>query len=132
MEAMSLPGPRKHALITGAGNGLGRSLALNLGARGWHIGIADLEPADAAETRRLVEQAGGTAEFLPLDVRDEAGWADLRSELERRWRRLDLLANNAGVSCSGEVGQSSMETGTGCSRSTCGGSFWAATRWWTG
>ncbi|QDT54741.1 Diacetyl reductase [(S)-acetoin forming] [Caulifigura coniformis] len=101
--------PTKRALITGAGNGLGRSLAVRLASQGWHIGIADLLSAPAAETRALVEQAGGSAEFLPLDVRDEDQWAALRTDLQSRWPALDLLVNNAGVSCSGEVGECSLD-----------------------
>jgi len=101
--------PTKRALITGAGNGLGRSLATRLGSLGWHIGIADLYAESAAETRSLVENAGGTAEFLPLDVRDEEQWAALKADLQDRWPALDLLVNNAGVSCSGEVGECSLQ-----------------------
>jgi NAD(P)-dependent dehydrogenase (short-subunit alcohol dehydrogenase family) len=100
---------RKYALITGAANGLGRSLATRLGSLGWHVGIADLNDVGAAQTRSLVERAGGSAEFFSLDVRDEAGWESLRSDLQDRWPQLDLLVNNAGVSCSGEVGESSMD-----------------------
>jgi NAD(P)-dependent dehydrogenase (short-subunit alcohol dehydrogenase family) len=106
---MSPGRPRKTALITGAGSGLGRSLATRLGALGWHVGIADLDERGAEETQSLVEQAGGAAEVLPLDVRDEAGWDLLRADLQSRWPQLDLLVNNAGVSCSGEVGESGME-----------------------
>jgi NAD(P)-dependent dehydrogenase (short-subunit alcohol dehydrogenase family) len=56
-----------------------------------------------------VERAGGTAEFLRLDVRDEAGWVSLKEDLESRWPQLDMLVNNAGVSCSGEVGESCID-----------------------
>ena len=97
---------RRHALITGAGNGLGRSLAVELGRRGWHVGIADLNRDGAEGTRTLVKQAGGTGECLSLDVRDEAQWTAIRGDLGRRWPQLDMLVNNAGVSCSGEVGES--------------------------
>ena len=79
---------------------------MELGRRGWHVGIADLNRDGAEGTRRLVEQAGGTGEFLSLDVRDEAQWSALRNDLGQRWPQLDMLVNNAGVSCSGEVGQS--------------------------
>ena len=101
--------PPRHALITGAGNGLGRQLAVRLAASGWHIGIVDLNAADGETTRTLVEEAGGTAEFLPLDVREERQWSALHYDLRRRWPQLDLLINNAGVSASGNVGQSSIE-----------------------
>lgn len=106
---MSPGRPRKFALITGGGNGLGRSLATRLGGSGWHVGIADLDERGAEETQSLVERTGGSAEVLPLDVRDEAGWELLKADLQSRWPQLDMLVNNAGVSCSGEVGQSSMD-----------------------
>lgn len=105
-----MPGMRlRHALITGAGNGLGRHLALHLAASGWHIGVADVNRNEGEVTCRLVREAGGSAEFLALDVRDEAQWIVLHDDLRHRWPQLDLLVNNAGVSASGEVGQTSIE-----------------------
>lgn len=106
---MSPRSPRKYALITGAGNGLGRSLATRLGSLGWHVGVADLDQRGAEATTGMVEAAGGSAEVLSLDVRDEVGWGSLKSELQGRWPQLDMLINNAGVSCSGEVGESSID-----------------------
>ncbi len=105
---MNRPRSCKHALITGAGSGLGRHLALRLASSGWHLGIADLQLPEAAETVRLVEQLGGSGEVFSLDVRQEDQWQSLRDQLRGRWPQLDLLVNNAGVSCSGEVGQSPM------------------------
>jgi NAD(P)-dependent dehydrogenase (short-subunit alcohol dehydrogenase family) len=100
---------RKHAFITGAGSGLGRRLAVRLGALGWHVGVADIDPVNARVTVNEVSQAGGSAEFLPLDVRDEQRWSQIHEDLRGRWPNLDMLVNNAGVSCGGEVGQSSLQ-----------------------
>lgn len=101
-----MPDDLRYALITGAGSGLGRALAIELARDRWHIGIADLNADASRETQERVVEAGGTAETLPLDVRDEQQWIRLHESLRRRWPTLDLLVNNAGVCGSGEVGQS--------------------------
>jgi NAD(P)-dependent dehydrogenase (short-subunit alcohol dehydrogenase family) len=100
---------RKYALITGAGSGLGRGLAVHLAGGGWHVGIADVDSAGGLESQRLVEQAGGTAECIALDVRDESQWRIVRENLQQRWPQLDLLINNAGVCVSGEIGVTPIE-----------------------
>jgi len=99
----------RHALITGAASGLGRALAVELAKDRWCVGVADLDIDGARETRRLVEQAGGAADAIPLDVRDERQWDRLHIDLRNRWPQLDLLVNNAGVCGSGEVGQAPIE-----------------------
>ena len=52
---------RRTAIITGAASGLGRALAVRLGRDGWTIALADINPAGAEETKKLVETAGGEA-----------------------------------------------------------------------
>lgn len=96
---------RRHALITGAGSGLGRALAVRLGRDGWHVAVCDIDDAGGAETVALVERAGGTAQAERLDVTSPAEWEALRDRLRGQWERLDLLVNNAGVSGAGEIGR---------------------------
>ena len=100
---------RRHALITGAGSGLGRALAVRLARDGWHIAVCDVDEAGSRETVALVEQAGGTAQAERLDVTSPAEWESLRDRLRQQWERLDLLVNNAGVSGAGEVGRFPLE-----------------------
>lgn len=99
-----MPGDRRHAVITGAGSGLGRALAERLARDGWHIACCDIDLNAAAETVRLVEASGGTAQAEQLDVTQTEAWRDLHDRLRRSWRRLDLLVNNAGVTGAGEMG----------------------------
>ena len=97
------------AIITGAASGLGRALAVRLGRDGWTIALADINPARAEETKKLVETAGGEASFEPLDITQLDQWLSLRERLLARWQQLDLLVNNAGIGGSGEVGQYSLD-----------------------
>jgi NAD(P)-dependent dehydrogenase (short-subunit alcohol dehydrogenase family) len=92
------------AVITGAASGLGRALALRLAASGWRIALADVDLAGCRETAALVERAGGAARVESLDVANPEQWANLVERLQRDWDQLDLLVNNAGVACSGEIG----------------------------
>jgi NAD(P)-dependent dehydrogenase (short-subunit alcohol dehydrogenase family) len=101
---MSFP---KHprAVVTGAGSGFGRAVALNLAARGGRILVADVNEAGAAETVRLVEAAGGQAVALRCDVSRVADLERAAAEVERLWGGTDILVNNAGVAAAGLVGE---------------------------
>jgi NAD(P)-dependent dehydrogenase (short-subunit alcohol dehydrogenase family) len=100
----------RHAIVTGGASGLGRALAVRLASDGWHIAIADVDPSGGAETLRLVESAGGTGQFEPLDVTRVEDWARLRERLQANWPQLDLLVNNAGVAAIGDVGECPLES----------------------
>jgi NAD(P)-dependent dehydrogenase (short-subunit alcohol dehydrogenase family) len=97
-------GRRPCALVTGAGSGLGRAIAVQLADHGWHIVLTDINPGGCAETAALVEAAGGTARCEQLDVAEPQQWLDLVDRLQRDMPRLDLLVNNAGVAVTGEIG----------------------------
>jgi NAD(P)-dependent dehydrogenase (short-subunit alcohol dehydrogenase family) len=91
------------AVITGAGGGLGRSLARALAARGGRVLVADINLVGAEETARLVEAAGGQAHAVRADVSDYDQVAGLAAEAERLWGGTDLLVNNAGVGIGGAI-----------------------------
>jgi len=99
----------KTAIVTGAGSGLGRALAVRLARDGWQIAIADIAPEGAAETLELVEQAGGSGRVERLDVTQPDEWEQLRDRLQADWDHLDLLCNNAGVCAAGRVGRYTLE-----------------------
>ncbi len=94
---------KKYAIITGGGEGLGRSLALYMAAKNWHIALADINLEKAQETRELIEREGGSAQAELLDVSDQQAFEDLRRRLQSQWPRLDMLVNNAGVCTSGLI-----------------------------
>lgn len=92
---MTLEG--KVALITGGARGIGRAIALRLARDGVRIAIADLLREEGLSTQKEVKEAGSEAMFAALDVTDEASVKDAVAQVEGRWGRIDILANNAGI-----------------------------------
>jgi NAD(P)-dependent dehydrogenase (short-subunit alcohol dehydrogenase family) len=86
------------AVITGAGSGLGRAIALELAERGFLVHVTDLDSEAAART---AAEIGTGARSASLDVRDEAACRALATEATMRGGKLDLWINNAGVLITG-------------------------------
>lgn len=86
------------AVVTGAGGGLGRAIALELGGRGFLVHATDIDPDAAART---AEEIGTGARSAGLDVRDEAACRALAADAAARGGTLDLWVNNAGVLATG-------------------------------
>jgi len=85
------------ALITGAGSGLGRAIALSFARAGATIAINDINKANAANVLREVEAAGSTGRVYIADVSDSVEVASLFEHLVDESGPLDILVNNAGV-----------------------------------
>lgn len=85
------------ALVTGAGSGIGRAVALGLLQDGFHVVLSGRRPEPLAEVAAIAEAAGQHALVLPADVRDEHSVQALFDTIEQRYGRLDVLFNNAGV-----------------------------------
>jgi len=86
------------ALVTGAGRGIGRGIALALAERGWTVVINYRGNAEAAhETAHAVEAAGGRALPVQADVALTADRERLLAETLAAFGRIDLLVNNAGM-----------------------------------
>lgn len=92
----------KVAVITGAGSGIGRALALNLAGHGSRLALSDVDDAGLAETVALVE-AGGVRELRTdhLDVADRAAFASYALDVVQHFGRVNLAINNAGVALAG-------------------------------
>lgn len=86
------------AVVTGAGGGLGRAIALELGGRGFLVHATDIDPDAAART---AGEIGTGARSGALDVRDEAACRALAAEAAARGGMLDVWVNNAGVLATG-------------------------------
>ena len=97
------------AVITGAGSGLGRALALQLAARRVRLVVADVHQARCEEIAQLVEQTGGQATPLVVDVADPSQMARLADEADRVLGRIDLVVNNAGVAAGGPLAATSLD-----------------------
>ena len=86
----------KHAVITGAGSGVGRASALRFAAEGAKVVCADLDVDAAKQTVGLVEEAGGTALAVAADVSREDDVVAMLAAVEQ-FGRLDILFNNVGI-----------------------------------
>jgi NAD(P)-dependent dehydrogenase (short-subunit alcohol dehydrogenase family) len=87
---------RKSIFITGGGSGIGRAVAQHFAAKGWFVGLADINKPGLAESAALLP-AGGSSQHV-LDVRDRLQWkAALADFATASGGRLDVLFNNAGV-----------------------------------
>ena len=86
----------KKAIITGADSGIGRAVALAFAREGTDVLVSYYnEHEDAAETRRLVEDAGRRCLLVPGDVKDPAHCRKLVDEAVKTFGRIDVLVNNA-------------------------------------
>jgi NAD(P)-dependent dehydrogenase (short-subunit alcohol dehydrogenase family) len=87
----------KIALITGAGSGIGRAVALGLLNDGWSVVLAGRRAEPLNTLVAEAETRGQTALAVPADVSDPDSVQALFTTIETRFGRLDLLFNNAGV-----------------------------------
>jgi NAD(P)-dependent dehydrogenase (short-subunit alcohol dehydrogenase family) len=87
----------KIALITGASKGLGRAMAIALGAIGARLVLASRDVAQLEETKKSVEAVGGEAHVFRADVTDEAQVLQLEKDVAAQVGKIQILINNAGI-----------------------------------
>ncbi len=85
------------AFVTGAGSGIGRATARRLATEGAAVAIADLNDASAAETVALIEDEGGRALAVPVDVRERALIRSARDATVDAFGPVTRLVNCAGL-----------------------------------
>jgi NAD(P)-dependent dehydrogenase (short-subunit alcohol dehydrogenase family) len=85
------------AVVTGAGSGLGRCIAQALLTAGWQVAVAGRRADALHETLDSAASPGGPGLAVPTDVTVPESVAGLFDAVHQRWRRVDLLVNNAGV-----------------------------------
>ena len=86
------------ALITGGGNGIGRAVAQRMAIAGMAVAIADNDHAAAEQVRSEIVAKGGKADALAIDVRVASEVKAVVTHVEKRFGRIDVLANIAGGS----------------------------------
>ncbi len=91
------------ALVTGAGRGLGRTIAQSLAGAGAAIACVDIDPNLTAETVELIQAAGGQAQALVCDVTNSTRVNEVVDEVVKQMGRLDILVNNAGITRDGMI-----------------------------
>lgn len=88
---------KKIALVTGAGSGIGRAVALALQADGFHLALAGRRAEPLQALVEEIHAKGGEAIAVPTDVRDPASVEALFATVEEVYGRLDVMFNNAGI-----------------------------------
>jgi len=85
------------AVVTGGGSGIGRGIALALGAEGMTVAVADVRRSSADAVAAEIESAGGSADAIELDVTSVESLAAASKDVAARVGRVNLLCANAGV-----------------------------------
>ncbi|SES09186.1 SDR family NAD(P)-dependent oxidoreductase [Halopseudomonas bauzanensis] len=97
------------AVLTGAGSGIGRALALALAREGCHLALVDINANNLRETAEQARHSGVNVTEHPLDVADRSAIAVLPEQVIAGHGQVDLLINNAGVALGGHFDQLSVE-----------------------
>ncbi|MGJ8455656.1 SDR family NAD(P)-dependent oxidoreductase [Pseudothermotoga sp. U03pept] len=97
----------KVVLITGAGSGIGRKVAIMFAERGAKVAVNDLSEHRGNETVEMIKQEGKTAIFIAGDVSKDA--KQIIEKVVQAFGKIDILVNNAGIVPYGNVEESSEE-----------------------
>lgn len=97
LESMKINLTGQTAIVTGASQGLGRAMAIALGAAGARVACVARNAEKLADTVQTIVDAGGQAEALAADVSDRASIEAVVNTVADDWGRLDILVNNAGI-----------------------------------
>jgi NAD(P)-dependent dehydrogenase (short-subunit alcohol dehydrogenase family) len=100
---------QKVALVTGAGGGIGRGIALRFAQEGARVGVLDHSAELCAETVSLITAAGGSGRALPADVSVAADVERAVAEIVERFGPLSTLVHNAAVMPAGTIERTSEE-----------------------
>ena len=86
----------KKAIVTGAGQGIGRSIALKMAQEGADVAIVEMNPDTGTRTAKEVEALGRRALFVSVDVANQKQVQGMVDHVLKVWKRIDILVNNAG------------------------------------
>jgi NAD(P)-dependent dehydrogenase (short-subunit alcohol dehydrogenase family) len=87
----------RRAVVTGAGNGIGRATAGHFAAEGARVAVVDIDGDAAGHTTRAIVRSGGDAFAVTADVSDEGAIAAAVAEAWERWGGLDIVVANAAI-----------------------------------
>lgn len=90
---------KKVAIITGAGGGMGRAIALEFARQGASVAIADIAGETAQKTADMIQMVGGQALALEIDVTRKQDTQSMSAQVIQAFGTIDILVNNAGARC---------------------------------
>jgi NAD(P)-dependent dehydrogenase (short-subunit alcohol dehydrogenase family) len=88
---------KRTILVTGAGRGIGRSIALRFAEEGGSVALVARTTADLEETARRIASLGGRSTVLPADITQAGAAEDCVARAEASLGKIDILVNNAGL-----------------------------------
>lgn len=97
------------AVITGAGSGIGRALALNLAEKGCRLALSDIRAESVAETAKMCERFTRDVMFDTLDVADKKAMQAYPEKVVQKFGGVNIVINNAGVAVAATVEDTSVE-----------------------
>jgi 3-oxoacyl-[acyl-carrier protein] reductase len=97
LESLKVDLSGQTAIVTGASQGLGRSIAIALGASKARVACVARNAAKLADTVAAIKAAGGDAEAFSCDVSQRESVENVINTVADSWGRLDILVNNAGI-----------------------------------
>ena len=91
-------------IVTGAGRGIGRAIALRFAAEGAQVAVLDREEASAEAVAAAIRAAGGAARGVPCDITDRASCQAAIAAVVAHFGGVDVLINNAGITADARLG----------------------------
>jgi NADP-dependent 3-hydroxy acid dehydrogenase YdfG len=91
------------AVVTGAGSGIGRALAIELAQRGAQVAICDVDTQGLAETEASIQKAGGAVKSDFLDVTERERVEAYAADVADHFGRINMIFNNAGIAFTGDI-----------------------------
>lgn len=120
----------KVVIVTGGGRGIGRAVCRRFATAGAKVVAAARTQEELAETKRAVEADGGYCLAVPTDVADAGSIDSLVAAAVRECGGVDVLVNNAGVACTGRIGEFDLADFDRMVAVNVGGVFYASRAVW--
>ena len=111
------------AIVTGAGHGIGRGIALRLAHEGCKLMVSDIDLDSAKKTAGEIEEAGREVIFARTDVSDSFQVEEMVKKTNEKFGRIDILVNNAGIITVGHITKLTEEEWDRCIAINLRGAF---------